>query len=498
MPSRFELSLHPKRCVAMAIGFAGIAILLSTRLRESPAGAAVRPDSRSLAAEISRSPADRDVLSRIAEQAFEVDLDPQTAETTWRLSAMTLRRIAPGWLAGKVRVVRAGLFHWPELSAKGRALLHEETAALLQDPVHFSELALPYYRLTGMVSLLVANAPMVPGAYRELMEMALSSGRFDHYRELQLNAPRHFTRLRERFVRERKGDELFKTLLEIPKSNATVPVIREYLRALEDLPATHGAVSSDRLTPFVEWALAQKIGSLSAIHRSIAGDAAIQPALQARVALASGNEEAAALIEAQSAATRSDQWLPFHLDAAERSLEKKSVPAAMSSLAKVPDAALTSFRVLAVRASIARVSGDTTLSADLEKERASKFGASSASRRWIGLCEKAMCGREAALEFTSTKAIEAAILLSNDADSSVGAWIELSDKSGVIASALVDETAELRATLRPGDHELKLQLLNPVTGTGTRRKITLVRSSFDPAPASAGVPRTPLRRSPQP
>lgn len=460
------------------------------RTSRSSSGQIDASDQTSLRVAIENAPSDREVLSQIAEQAFETDAGQ---EPRWRLAALTLRKVAPGWLPGKVRVLRSGLFHWPELSAEGRTILREEAEVLLRQPEYFRELSTPLYRLTGDMKFILLNSPLDAAEYNRLVKLSLSGGKFDDYRMLRQGAPFHFEKILEQLERlESGGDEIVRNLLAMPLSDEMVPVARSYLNVLKARSPSGGRLDSEALGRFVEWAKREQVGPLAPLYVAASQDPEMPPAILARVALAAGQQRDARLIYARAGATRSADWYQFQLDLAESSLREADLSSARAALAVLSYSELETLRALSIRERVATRAAENALATGLANDRLTRFGPHTASNRWAGLCERQLiCNRSTALELSTSDPVAVSVTLVPEIRSGPAAWVELRDNDEVIAESRLGGETSLVATVPAGNHNLVIEVMNPMTGTGERRRITLQASSFRLLPASLPSPQRP-------
>lgn len=430
---------------------------------------------------ISKSPADRFTISRIAEHAFELGGEPAMSEKRWRLAAATLRHIAPAWSGGKVRVVRAGLFHWPELTEEGQKLLRSEAAALIREPAYFQELGLPLYRLTGDIRLVAENAPLEPTTFPRLLKSSLSAGRFEDYRLVRARAPDHFARLREELIRRNaSGDEFVRALLSMPLDVRMLPLMSSYLQDLEQKPPQAGLMHPDDLQKFFPWAIIHDLTPLAPLYTAVAEDPSIPRVLAARLALAAGKTAEARLIaDEHGSSTRSAEWAPFHFDVAAAALRQEDHRGALAALRNVAESERDSMRGLEIRQGIAALLGEADVAAALARQRFGTYGISTAPARWRGLCEQQrVCDRRASVSFVADSATDLTLAVAASAQQSIAAWVEIRDNGSLLMEGPVSTVTTFRAAVPAGEHFIEVELMNPITGLGGRRSITLRSSSF--------------------
>jgi len=486
-----ELVLNRNRIVLLgAILLLSVSMLLPRAFRES-ASETEDINQDFLRSAIENSPADRELLSLVAEQAFDIDLKPGAGEARWRLAALTLRSVAAGWLPGKVRVLRAGLFHWPELSAAGRELMREEAQVLLQDQQHFEELALPLYRLNGDITFLLANSPRKANSYNRLVQMSLMAEKFEDYRLLRDKAPAHFEAVRKALLAAgSSGDEFLHTLLAMPLSDAMIPVARAYLDVLAEHSPSGEGIDSEALSRFLNWAQRAEVGPIAPLFIGASLNPGVPPSLLARIALSAEEKDDALLIEAKAPATRSLEWSEFQLDLADYAVRKRDLPSARGALSKLPVDGTTTLRALAVRESVAQLAGQSGLAGDLARERLERFGPESAPARWAGFCAGgALCGRSATVELTTKQQIEMTVTFAPEVIANGASWIELRDYGMLIAESEIGGITTLRSTIPPGDHSFQIEVMNAVNGSGGRRTVILRSSSFEPSRSSSDAPQ---------
>lgn len=436
--------------------------------------AAGQKQSADESAAITRRPADRQLLSRIAETAH--DRNERTAEPLWRASAVALRAIAPEWRKGKIRVVRAGLFQWPQLSPEGRRLLLEESKFLLSHPSSFEDLALPIYRLTGNIEFILSNAPATPEAYLLSRRLTVSARRFDDYRRLREKESIEFRRILERLLREKaSGDTILQTLLSIAPRSATKEIVDTYLRVLESNAPTSASGRHAELDQLFRWMRRGGSSRFGPIAHVASHDTAIPAPLRARILFAAGEHADAGRIETDASATRSVEWSEFHLDAAEHALASGDLPAARGHLAELPIAERDSIRALRLRESLAIAANDREQAAALAAERRQNNAPSSSGVRWIGLCSgNTFCGDRIVSHISIDSAAGIELTVASESPDSTPAYVEVLSNGEVLTEATVEKATTFVAPLKPGDHELEVRVVNPRTGTGARRQVTLL------------------------
>jgi hypothetical protein len=449
-------------CAVMLAGAVLFAMLASTRrhgLEDAHA--------------IARRPADRQLLSRIAESALE--REDRAAEPLWRASAAALRVIAPEWRNGKIRVVRSGLFHWPQLSDEGRRLLLAESKLLLSHPHSFEELALPIYRLTGNIDFILANAPATPQAYLRVRQLALSARRFDDYRVLREKEAIEFRRILERLIEEKAGGEVvFQSLLSITPRENTKQIIGSYLELLESNPPASASGKHAELERLFLWMRRGGSDRFDPLVTVASLDPSIPETLRARILLAGGEGSEATRLETTAGATRSAEWSQFHLDELEQALNRGNVAAARAQLAELPLAERESLRALRLREKIAQASKEGELARALATERLEKYGPPP-SGRWLGLCDRnVFCSDRIVAQVSTDGPAGVELRLASDASDSAPAYIEITSNGEIVAEGAVKEAMSFVLPLAAGDHHLEIRVTNPRTGTGARRRVTLL------------------------
>ena len=251
-------------------------------------------DAQALAAWLAAHPSDWKAAAALSDRALDSDL-PRRHEV-WRASYETGRALAPSRTNPPAGFVRAGLFHWYELSAAERTLVLDTAAPLMRgDAKLFEQLHRPLYRLTRDFGYLQRAAPKTVTAFSSLRDLAAAQGEFEQYRALRAEVRRV---RREQFMERRSAaqiDELL-SLLPHPIRAEDEELVRTLLAELDRRPfdpaQLHRGV--EEVTVF---ALDHDLQPLGGLAPLLAARGFLRDETRVRLARESGNHEAAARLE---------------------------------------------------------------------------------------------------------------------------------------------------------------------------------------------------------
>jgi hypothetical protein len=216
----------------------------------------VRPDgAQPLARWVAEHPADFVAASSLSDQSLDSDL-PRRFEL-WRAAHRHATHLAPLRENTTAGFVRAGLFHWPELSASDRASVLRAASRLLADQRSFEAMAEPLWRLTHDLRFLERSAPDGIAPMLVLQSIALKHGRFEEYGRLREAVRRErMEELSE--VRARAGAGELLALLPPDIDRGDDALARAVLTELARRPATPEELMQ-RGGPLLEYALDQRL-----------------------------------------------------------------------------------------------------------------------------------------------------------------------------------------------------------------------------------------------
>jgi hypothetical protein len=256
------------------------------------------PDAPLLAARIARHPTDWPAVSALAEVALDTRLENR--DLLWHAAYAHAALLAPERTDPVKAFVRAGFFHWTELSEVEKQEVMTACAALLRNPVFFHQMARPIFELTGDLSFLQRSGPPTADATAWLISIALPNGRFADYRALRSHLRQQ--RLSELTAQLHTGvpEELVARFPGPPYHSDAEPLIQSLLDELHQRPLVENPNRPDVLDAVVDYALRHNLGPLDGLEviSRIPGAASVQA--QIKLARQLGINERATQLEMAS------------------------------------------------------------------------------------------------------------------------------------------------------------------------------------------------------
>lgn len=304
---------------------------------------AERPrDLRGAAAWLAEHPADWIAASIVSDASLDSAL-PRRFEL-WRDAHALADRLAPRRPNASAAFVRAGFFHWFELSEADRRVVLAKAVPLLRDPKVFESMHEHLWELTRDLRLLRRANPGTSHGFLLLRELASKNGLFDDYRLLREDVRR--ARLAE-FQRRRAaaspGELVGMLPQELEKNDE--PLVRALLDELRHRPleAVHDMTRTQAL---IDFAIRHRL-PLDGLHPLIR-KTELPPWTRARLALAQNDAELAAQLEHAHWAPGMTEWAQYEIERAIYEAHRGDAVGAQMHLdrANSPAAALEVARIL--------------------------------------------------------------------------------------------------------------------------------------------------------
>jgi hypothetical protein len=318
-----------------------LALLLLVLFLANPALTqdAKRPEElQPLAAWLAEHPADWLAASAISDRSLDSPLSLEQRVALWRSSYALAHYLAPLRPNPTAGFVRAGLFHWYELSPSDRQTLLVAAQPMLREPRVFASLHRPLWELTRDLGYLRRSAPRTIDALWMLRDLALASGDFAEYRELRAA----LRDLRMELFTARRTTATIAELTELlPRtlSDADAPLVRGILEEIDRRPFDVELMGG-RMEEITQFAIRHQLQPLSALTPYLELPGKLSIPTRARLAIALGDRGAATRLELLSGITSTPEWIPYHLERA--AFEEKQGDRAMAAMyrtrASVPDA----------------------------------------------------------------------------------------------------------------------------------------------------------------
>ena len=264
----------------------GVAFLGDPALARDPR----RPDDAPRLAEwLASHPADWVAAAQLADSSLDSSL-PRRVEV-WRAATALSSRLAPGRANSEAGFVRAGLFHWQELSSPDRAAVLATAGRLLEtDRALFASMAESLWQLTHDLEYLRRIAPDTLEAKTILREIAVVNGRFDEYRELREETRKK--RLEEALALRSK-EPISRLVSYLPQRLDTrdTPLVEAVLHELESRPGEHDQIRP-RGEDLAVFALDHRVEPIAVLAPLLQDAGVLSPATHLRLARALGRDGA--------------------------------------------------------------------------------------------------------------------------------------------------------------------------------------------------------------
>ena len=450
------------RRLLAVIAAASVALLLAF-LALGLAPARKRPDDvRGLASWIGTHPADWQAASDLTDKALDSDL-PYRIDL-WRQGYALGAWLAPRRTNPAAAFVRAGLFHWYELSPRDRQSVLDAAVPLLADEKLFVAMHESLWQLTNDFGYLRRVAPRTRASLERLRDLAVRTGRFDDYRAIrgQLRDARLQT------VRARHATAGVAELLDLLPSPLTaddVPLVHEILAELDRRTFEPQQLDA-RIDTLTTFALDRHLRPLEGLSPLIDAPAPLHGVTRARLALALGQLPAATRVEATTGVSGSREWVPYYLERARFEAARRDRTLADGYLAR------------------AALSGATPPVLDAAREVASQFGdaaeaarienllAAPAQREWEGSCgAQELCTTAATWRYVTGATLDVtAVVVQTD---EVPPYVELYVDGSLAGEGAVSGTRTFQLEVPRGLHRIEARLVNRYTHGGIQRRVRL-------------------------
>lgn len=360
-------------------------------------------------------PADWRVATQISEQALE-STQPRRLEL-WRGAHELSTHLAPRRLNASAAFVRAGMFHWYELSEADRAVVLRNAEPLLRDPTRFGAMAMPLWQLTGDVSLLRRAAEGNVLRLEQVASIAVTNGHFAAYRETE-------EALRSAQLRDLRSQratlppaELLR-FVNAPLDARDMPLVQELLDALHARPIDRNPAHVKAAEELLEFALRNDFQPLDGLEYLIREPSGEADPLRARLALRLGHRQRANEIRLLSGVTDPKQWT------------------------------------------------------EVDHELAGAPALPARSEQWDGFCGEFLCESAARLLQLDTGRRVTLTIEKTHADN-VPPYVEVLLDDHVVAEGEVEATREFAFDATAGSHRLEVRLANPLTRNLAHRRVRL-------------------------
>lgn len=455
------MTTRTRRVLLSIVAGVSAAMLVAFAIRPDLARDPKPPSAiEGMAAWIAVHPADWHTASALTDAALDSNL-PRRFEL-WRASYALAQNLAPRRQNASAGFVRAGLFHWYELSAGDRKAVLDAAAPLLRDPRVFVSLFQPLWTLTRDLAYLRRNAPQTLNALDALRTLAVVNGQFDDYRQLrEAVRRRRFTEFLA--ARDTKPPAEWIEFLPARLEVADATLVRAMLEELD-----RRAVDVEALRPRAD-ALAEFV-----IHHDIAPLGGLEPLLvsnilgaptRARLALRMNKPDVASRIELTSGITGAPEWIPYRLERALYDAHHGNLAAAQMHLSEAAVNSPPRLDIIAAAAEVAQLAGDTKDAARLRQQLAA------APREWRETCSRdEICGAAYAWQWSNPVRVSLSVSQSDEippyveiyVDDALGAEGEVRDE----ATFVVDNAGA-------GLHRVEIRVVNRTTRNGVQRRLRL-------------------------
>lgn len=331
---------HMVRQIVLAFAIA-LALLLLVLFLANPALTrdAERPaELQPLATWLAEHPADWLAASAISDQSLDSALPLERRVALWRSSYALAHYLAPLRPNPTAGFVRAGLFHWYELSSADRQTLLVAAQPMLREPRVFASLHRPLWELTRDLGYLRRSAPKSIDALWMLRDLAIASGDFAEYRELR---DALLTLRLELFAATRSKATIQELADLLPRniSDAYAPLVRGILEEIDRRPFDVEHMGN-RMDEIAQFAIRHDLQPLAALKPFLELQGKLSNPTRARLAIALGDRGSATRLELLSGITNTPEWIPYHLERAafEEKQGDPAVAAMYRTRATVPDA----------------------------------------------------------------------------------------------------------------------------------------------------------------
>jgi hypothetical protein len=415
--------------------FAGLVAAMLASLAAlfiSPRDTPPPDDPKALAAWFANHPADWVAAANLTESALDIGV-PASVDT-WRRAHEHAEMLAPLRPNARAAFVRAGFFHWEELSDADKRAVLAEAVPILRDPQTFYVMAPAIWKLTHDFAYLRNAAGGEYESIARLRDIAANNGRFDDYRSLRDETMK---RREEQLATNADGiDPIGFVRIDCNMSDA--PLIERVLADLhEHLLDKHpsNTVAVDRL---IDFAIRHHLQPLDGLEFAVRDASSASPAQRARLAIALGDIKRANLIETGSAEP-SPAWTDYFDERA--AYERAHGDAAQAN-------------AYALRASANRAKAPV----------------------WSGRCANDDICTSAQREIVTDTPRVYTITLARTAGDDVPPYAEVYvDDERIGEAPIAGEATFTSAVLAPGAHRVSVRVVNPFTRSLGQRRVRILR-----------------------
>ncbi|HET7434471.1 MAG TPA: hypothetical protein VFN10_07125 [Thermoanaerobaculia bacterium] len=450
--------------LAIQAGVAALALLVFLLNRDL--ALAQRPkETAGLTRWIAKHPADWIAASKLADDALDSELPSRVR--VWNASHALASYLAPRRPNPNLGYVRAGMFHWYELSDAERRDVIAAAAPLLRDPKLFFVVYRPLWNLTGDLTIFRRANPGTIEAYESLRDLAVANGNFEQYRQLrEIVRAKQLTNFIAR-APELDPAELSNALPIKLYDTKDEPLMRRYLALLHERPLASAPANGNAFEPLLEYALEHDLTPLDGLETVIRSDAT-DDALRARLALQLDDRATATELEMTRTTRESRRWTRYFADRAVVEAQQHDAHLATAYVIRAAEGGMNAEALRAEMETAAILGND----AGAKRARAALANAYAKPGDWSGFCvPREICARASAVVYAASFALPLEVVQSDD----VAPYVEI-----YVDDVLVEE-GEVRGKRMfqidlgdaPAFHRIDVRLANPRTRNQLERRVRL-------------------------
>lgn len=416
------------------------------------------------AAWLADHPADFLAASAVADAALDANV-PRRVEL-WRAAYDHARYLAPYRRHGDAGFVRAGLFHWYELGRADRARVLDAARPLMRDPAFFSRMLAPLWQLTRDFAWLYANAPATMDARTSLRDLAVGRGLFGEYRVLREDLR---ARRLQQLAAQRGSTDPAPLLALLPDrlTAADEPLVRGILEELDRRPFNPEQMGSTVET-LVDYAVRHDVQPLTGILPLLEEPSPLSGVTRARAALDLHNANAASRIEITSAVAGKPEWEAYFLDRAVFEARRRDAAAADAYLARAAGQTPSmTLPLLAASEQVATLLGNAKAAAESRRQLEAR-----PKQPWSNVCGTSeLCSTVFRDEYIGGDRFRVALTTTQSDETPP--YVEVYVDDALRAEGTVPEARVFEVAVPRGVHRVELRLVNPLTRSGTGRRVGL-------------------------
>jgi hypothetical protein len=423
------------------------------------------PDSiEGKAAWLADHPADWLTASALADAALDAPDGDRFG--LWRAAYAHARHLAPYRRQPEVAFLRAGLFHWYELTPDDRKAVLKAAGPLMREPDFFARMNYTMLQLTRDFRWLRENAPDTDLAHATLRKLAVARGLFGEYRGLREDL--RSRRLRTFNAQRTTADpSALLDLLPDRLDTGDEGLVRATLEELD-----RKAFDAERLNPkidlLVDYAVDHGIQPLHGVLPMLETPSQLRDVTRARAALALDNPTLATRIEITTAANGAPEWEPYYLDRARFEARRRDASAANAYLVRASMSGLST-PVLAAGEETAKMLGNARAAADYHAQLVAR---AQQPRAWIGTCGKdELCTSVHVDDYVAGDTLR--LTLDTIQSDEVAPYVEIYVDDRLAAEGEVGGHRVFEIREEPGLHRVEVRLVNPRTRNGVQRRVRL-------------------------